>query len=297
MSFATSGRGPQPNYERKVVTMRVVLSSLLVLSLHATSAFADAKAPTKVAAAPGKTAAAPPKKEENLDEILQQAASAGEPAVEKQPEPAKVDPAKVDPAKAGTAKAPADAAKAGAAKPQEKVDEKKAAAATATAKDAKPAEPAAPLTDDNDTSAEAAKPAVLAAVQQTGETRRRGPYDLGPLDCRVLDGAGIERLLPPRIVAGEEPDILCRVVVTQPANVLTTEHDVTLSVTVGPKETFRQTRRVRIGSVGRRAMVFVIPADKISSDDAAQVKLHALLSAPATPGGGREVKFTVETED
>ena len=50
-------------------------------------------------------------------------------------------------------------------------------------------------------------------------------------------------------------------------------------------------------SVGRRSLVFVIPADKISSDDATQVRIQAVLSAPATPGGGRLVKFAIETLD
>src|SRR5436189_271540 len=92
-----------------------------------------------------------------------------------------------------------------------------------------------PLTDgktaaaDTDSTTEAARPTALTAVAPTSVPRRAGPYELGPLDCRVLDGAGIERLLPKKITAGEEPDILCRVLITQAATVQLAPHELTLT--------------------------------------------------------------------
>ena len=151
-------------------------------------------------------------------------------------------------------------------------------------------------TDDNDASPEAAKVAKLEAVKQEKQ-KHRGPYQLGQLDCRTLDGAGIERVLPGQIVAGEEPDILCRVVVTQPGDIVSEEHSLTLSVLVGGKETWKQTRKVRMSNIGRRSLVFVIPMDKISSDDPTTVTMSAVLSPPADPGAGRVVKFKVEALD
>lgn len=214
-------------------------------------------------------------KPESLDEILNQAASAAEaPKPEPAPAPAKEAPAK---------------------------EIKVAAAARAPSKPAAPATPAGPPppppTDDNDGTGEAPAPGQLTAVAPSSTPRRRGNYQLGPLDCRVLDGAGIERLLPKKVVAGEEPDVLCRIVVTQPGDVLSEEHNVSLAVLVGGKQTHKETRKVRISSIGRRAMVFVIPAERIASEETALVTLQALLSQPATPAAGQSVKFTVETED
>ena len=247
--------------------MRTTLLAVFALLLSTATAFAGDK-PT-----PAKGAGKPPA--ESVEDVMEQAASAGNRPEETTPPP-KAEEKKPEEKKPAAAKTPAPPHAAQPAQPQQ---------------------PGPPPTDDNDASAEAAAPTALVAVQQTGETRRRGPYELGKLDCRILDGAGIERLLPSKIVAGEEPDILCRIVVTQPANVATLPHTLTLTVTVGANETFRQVRKVRISSVGRRAMVFVVPSDKISSDDPAQVKLHALLSSPASPGGGQDAKFEIFQED
>ena len=46
-------------------------------------------------------------------------------------------------------------------------------------------------------------------------------------------GLGIERVLPKRVTAGEEPDLLCRIQVEQPPTVSTEAHTVTLAVNVG----------------------------------------------------------------
>jgi hypothetical protein len=112
----------------------------------------------------------------------------------------------------------------------------------------------------------------------------------------MLDGAGIERILPKKIIAGEEPDLLCRVLVTQPATASTATHKLTLTVTLGEQATYQQVRSVRMSAIGRRAVVFIVPADRISSEDKAQVTMRAVLSAPAKPGT-REIKFTVEPAD
>ena len=104
-------------------------------------------------------------------------------------------------------------------------------------------------------------------------------------------------MLRSELVAGEEPDVLCRVIVTQPGDIVSSEHSLTLSVLVGGKETWKQQRKVRMSSIGRRAMVFVVPMDKIASDDEAIVTFNAVLSQPATPAGGRIVKVKVRPLD
>ena len=58
----------------------------------------------------------------------------------------------------------------------------------------------------------------------------------------------------------------------------------------------QQSRNVRMSSIGRRAVLFVVPADRITTDDGAQVTLKVTLSAPAKPAT-REVKISVESED
>src|SRR5258706_482307 len=58
----------------------------------------------------------------------------------------------------------------------------------------------------------------------------------------------------------------------------------------------QQVRSVRISSAGRRAVVFVVPADRISSEEAARVTMRAQLSGLSKPGV-REVKFVVEPAD
>lgn len=219
---------------------------------------------TPIASAGSDTKGKPP--EETIDQILERNA----------PPPSDQPPEKAAP----TAPAP-PADKAGAP-------------TKAAAKPEGP--PPAPLTDDNDTTAEAARPKALEAVKPTARPRVPGPYELGELDCRMLDGAGIERVLPKKIVAGEEPDLLCRVMVTQPATVATASHSLTLTVVVGSKPTYQQQRAVRVSSVGRRSLVFVIPADRISSEDTAKVSLRAQLSSPAKPPS-RELGFVVEPAD
>lgn len=173
-----------------------------------------------------------------------------------------------------------------------------APAPTAVAVQKAPAKPVevAPVTDDNDNAGEAVRPKALEAVRPAAQPRRPGPYEMGPLDCRMLDGAGIERLLPPKFIAGEEPDLLCRIVVTQPATVTTAPHALTVTVNVGANATYQQKRNVRVSSIGRRALVFVIPADRISSEDLARVVVRADLSAPANPAS-RTIKFNVEPAD
>ena len=242
------------------VIRNAIVGGLSLLALAAPSVFGDEK---------------PKEKKETLEQLLQEA-----------PPPA---------SEAHDAAAtPGQRKVASATNPAEKPADK---AANPAVHVAAPAVDTAPPTDDNDGTTEAARPAALQAVKSKGEPRHRGPFELGPLDCRVLDGAGIERMLPKKVVAGEEPDLLCRVVVTQPPTVMSESHQVTLTVNVGPKETFRQVRKVRMSSIGRRALVFVIPADKVASYDAAEVRLLASLSPPALPGGGREVKFVVEPEE
>ena len=169
------------------------------------------------------------------------------------------------------------------------------AAPVPTKKPPKPVE-VAPPTDDNDGTQEAARPKALEAVQPVAQPRRPGPYELGALDSGILDGAGIERLMPAKITAGEEPDLLCRIVVTQPATIATSPHLLTVTVNVGATATYQQKRSVRVSSVGRRAIVFVIPSDRISSEEAARVTIRADLSAPANPAS-RTLKFAVEPAD
>lgn len=274
-------------------TMRILHVALAFGLLAAPAvAGADNKKPSsdgKPSAADGRAGGAPaadkrggdadkkapaPKREETIEEIMERAT---QPEAEPEAKPEQTSPKAADP----KATAPAD----------------KAAVKPATpAAPARPAEPQAPPTDDNDSTAEAARPAALTAVAPATSPRRPGPYELGALDCRVLDGAGIERILPKKITTGEEPDILCRVLVTQPATVQLAPHELTLTVMLGNKATYQQVRTVRMSSVGRRALVFLVPADRISSEDAARVTMRATLSGPANPPS-REVKFNVEPAD
>ena len=258
--------------------MRTSWNCLLALCLASAPALAEA--PPGPSAGKGKAA-----KGETRDEILQEAAAAGE----RPSEAGKPADAVASGNQVGGA-APAKGAEAASPRAGGKGEKHAGPGAKATT-------PSAPPTDDNDATGEATRPKALVAVAGTDKPRVRGPYELGPLDCRVLDGAGIERILPSRIVAGEEPDLLCRTVVTQPPTVATQAHELTLSVYVGQRETFHQTRNVRMSSIGRRALVFVVPADRIATYDPATVKIQALLSAPADPPTGRHVKFTVESED
>ncbi|MSP61159.1 MAG: hypothetical protein EXR72_12605 [Myxococcales bacterium] len=211
--------------------------------------------------------------EETMDQIMEKAAG---------DEPVK--PAKVDEAPAAKEKA------------DDKPAAKVASAPAKVAKTPKPVEAPAPVTDDNDTTEEAVRPAALEAVRPVAQPRNPGAYEMGALDCRMLDGAGIERILPKKMMAGEEPDLLCRVIITQPATVATASHTLTLAVTVGAKATYQQVRSVRVSTIGRRSLVFIVPADRISSEDAARVTLRATLSGLAKPPM-REVKFVVEPAD
>jgi hypothetical protein len=247
------------------------------LSLLAASAWADQPAKGKG---------------ESVEDLLEQAGrSAAAPAAAPAPAPAPAVEPKAEPANKLTPKQIAAAREA-----KERALRGANGAAHVEVKNTGAAPPPTG-TDDNDATSEAARPEQLQAVQSNGAVRRHGPYELGRLDCRILDGAGIERLLPRKIVAGEEPDILCRIIVTQPADVASEEHTLSMAVSVGSKETFRQVRKVRISNVGRRAMVFIIPSDKIASDDTTKVKVSAQLSAPAMPGTGQAAEFTVETQD
>ncbi len=128
------------------------------------------------------------------------------------------------------------------------------------------------------------------------QPRKTGAYELGPLDCRMLDGAGIERVLPKKLIVGEEPDLLCRIVVTQPATVASAPHTLTLVTKMGDQTTYQQAREVRISSVGRRALVFVIPADRISAEDGGKVTINISLSDLAKPAT-REVQVVMEPAD
>ena len=161
---------------------------------------------------------------------------------------------------------------------------------------ARPAPPPERVTDDNDVTEAAPPPPVLRQVPGANLARRPGPYDLGELDCRVLDGAGVERLLPKKMVSSEEADVLCRVIVTQPQGVAAAQHTLTLSVLAADKVVYSQVRPVRIGSVGRRAIVFVVPADRFASDDNVRITVRVELSAPARPAV-RDAKFSIETLD
>lgn len=166
---------------------------------------------------------------------------------------------------------------------------------------AKPAEKAAAaddtVTDDNDATPEAPPPTALAPVKaEIGMQRTVGPYELGPLDCRVLDGAGIERILPTALTAGEEPDLICRVLVTQPPNVVPATHHLSLHVFLGGRIVYQQKRNVRMSSLGRRSLVFVVPADRFTSFESTRVVIRATLSMPAKPAT-REVRFALETLD
>ena len=258
--------------------------ALVFAGLVGGAAGADPKpngpAPNDGRSAPAAVSSAVENRARPADESIDQILERGAPPSSDQP-PATALPARQPPhapdAAVGVDKAPA---KAPSVKPMAKGAE----------------QPAAPVTDDNDTTGEAVRPTALKAVQPIARPRLPGPYELGELDCRMLDGAGIERLLPKKIVAGEEPDLLCRVLVTQPATVAATTHALTLTVLVGSKPTYQQQRSVRISSVGRRSIVFIVPADRISSEDAAAVTLRAVLSAPAKPPN-REVKFVVEPAD
>jgi hypothetical protein len=249
--------------------MRIIHAALALTLLVGGAAFAEDKGGKKGAPPKG------PVKEETIDDIL---ASKPDPPPpdDKPPEDAK--PPEVKPADTKAA-----------AKPADKV-------AAATKAPAKPEEPPPPPTDDNDTTAEAARPVALEAVKPTSVPRKPGAYELGALDCRMLDGAGIERVLPKKITAGEEPDLLCRVLVTQPPTVATAVHELTLTVAVGSKITYQQIRTVRVSAIGRRSMVFIVPADRISSEDAAKVTMKVVLSAPAKPPA-HEIKFVVEPAD
>lgn len=127
--------------------------------------------------------------------------------------------------------------------------------------------------------------------------RHPGPYGLGPLDCHVLDGFGRERALPKQFAAGEEPDLLCRIGVVQPPNVSSADHELTLTVYVSGRETYRQARPVRMTAAGQRVMLFIVPAERIASFDPADVVVRAVLSPPARPPAGQGVAFRVEPED
>jgi hypothetical protein len=74
------------------------------------------------------------------------------------------------------------------------------------------------------------------------------------------------------------------------------EHTLTLTVALGSRATYQQVRNVRIGSVGRRAIVFVVPADRISAEDPVKVTMRAVLSGPARPPM-REIRFSVDPAD
>lgn len=240
---------------------------------------ADAK-PADAAAKPADPATPPPK-EKSVDELLEEA---GKAAIKTKEDPnAAAKPAEVK------KDLKQEAIKKLEAEKLKKKEEAEKAAASVEA-------PVPTGTEDNDDAAEAAKVTKLEAVKQAAK-RHIGPYELGNLDCRTLDGAGIERVLKSEIVAGEEPDVLCRIIVTQPGDIASAEHSLTLSVLVGGKETWRQQRKVRMSSIGRRAMVFVIPMDKIASDDETTVTFSAVLSPPATPGAGRQVKIKVRPLD
>src|SRR5579871_434709 len=230
------------------------ISAALAFSLLAvsTAARADGKKPADAPAATGKPAAAtvdkaPDKKPDGkkdgkpadeLDSIMEKATETDPPPDAK---PETKPEAKTD-AKPETKPA---------AKPDAKPDK---VVANKDAGKAKPSQPPPPPTDDNDATTEAARPTVLAAIAPASAPRRPGPYELGALDCRVLDGAGIERLLPKKMTTGEEPDLLCRILITQPATVSLAPHELTLTVTVGNRATYQQVRPVRMSSVGRRAL-------------------------------------------
>jgi len=254
---------------------QVALAFVITLAAPAV-AVADASHPSH----PAKE----PRAEQTLDQVMQDSAPAGERTEAGAPSS---DKAGAPAASASTDKA-APATSAAPSGPP--------ATPAPTAAQPAPAQPAAPATDDNDGTAEAPAPTPLAAMPAT-VARGRGPYQLGALDCRVLDGAGIERILPPKLVSGEEPDLLCRILVTQPASVASQPHQLTLTVSVGDRQTYREVRAVRMSSIGRRALVFVVPADRIATDNNAPVLIHAALSAPAQPAAGQSVEFSVETED
>src|SRR5438477_161158 len=75
--------------------------------------------------------------------------------------------------------------------------------------------------------------------------------------------------------------------VTQPPTAAAAPHQLTLTVQLanaaGVRATYQQSRNVRMSSIGRRAVLFVVPADRITTDDGAQVTLKVTLSAPAKP--------------
>lgn len=253
--------------------MRIIHAALALTLLAGGAAFAEDKG--------GKKGAPPPKgpvKEETIDDILAS-----------KPDPPPPDDKPPEPVKPTDTKPEVKPVDTKAAKPGDRV-------ATATKTPAKPEEPPPPPTDDNDTTAEAARPVALEAVKPATSPRRPGAYELGALDCRMLDGAGIERVLPKKITAGEEPDLLCRVLVTQPPTVATAVHELALTVALGNKITYQQVRTVRVSAVGRRSIVFIVPADRISSEDAAKVTMKVVLSAPAKPPA-HEIKFVVEPAD
>jgi hypothetical protein len=262
--------------------------SFALLPLAAGTASADPRPPARGGASDARPSAPPPATvergkpaEETIDQILARGQQAPPPSVDQPTEKAPPPPVEDKGNKAAASDKAANAV---------------VAATRAPARPAKADEPPAPITDDNDTTAEAVRPKALEAVAPATRPRAMGAYELGALDCRMLDGAGIERILPKKMIAGEEPDLLCRVLVTQPATVAMAAHTLTLTVSVGGKATYQQARTIRMSSVGRRSVVFVVPADRISSEDAATVAMRAVLSAPAKPPT-REVKFVVEPAD
>lgn len=222
------------------------------------------------------------------------------PAATVQPaKPAPEEKAAATPAKA----APGDKTAPPATKPVKKEESLDDLLNKAPENAVKPAEPTTAGTENSattesaDLTPEAPAPTAFTPVAKV-ETRSRtlGPYELGPVDCRVLDDAGIERILPSMLNAGEEPDLLCRVLVVQPPNVAAVQHDLSLNVFVGSRLAYQQTRRVRMSSFGRRSILFVIPADRITSYETTQVIVRASLSMPAKPAT-REVRFSLETQD